>query len=110
MPRVLIDEDIDTDLRHHFGEGIDAETVQYRGWKGLDNGDLLRAAEHDFDVLVTMDKNIPEQRFLAQFNIGVAVLRARSKRLDDLIELLPEFELRLPNLKPGEVIRIHPPD
>ena len=44
----------------------EVETVEYRSWKGLKNGALLRAAEEHFDVLVTMDNNFPEQQRLKQ--------------------------------------------
>ena len=58
--RVLLDEDVPTRLRLYFGEAVDVETVEYRGWKGLKNGELLRAAQEHFDVLVTMDNHLPE--------------------------------------------------
>lgn len=46
--RVLLDEDVPIRLRLNFPEGVDVETVEYRGWKGYQNGDLLRAAEAHF--------------------------------------------------------------
>lgn len=107
--RVLLDEDVDVRLRHHFSQDVTVETVEYRGWKGRENGELLQAAEGEFDVFVTMDDNLPEQQNLQQFDLAVAVLRARSKSLDDLIELIPELERRLSQLRPGEAVRIYPP-
>ena len=107
--RVLLDEDLPIRLRLHFPEGVNVETVEYRGWKGRKNGALLRAAEGDFDVLVTMDNNLPDQQNLQQFDLLVAILRARSKSLKDLLDLMPELERRLPELRPGEAVRIYPP-
>lgn len=83
--RVLLDEDLPIRLRLHFPNEIIVQTVEYRGWKGLKNGALLGAAEADFDVLLTMDDNLPEQQRLQQFDVGVVALRARSKRLRDLL-------------------------
>lgn len=88
--RVLIDEDLDVRLRHAFREGVEAETVPYRSWKGLDNGELLRTAQTEYDVFVTMDTNLAHQQNIGQFDIAVFVLRARSKRLPDLEALMPE--------------------
>ena len=107
--RVLLDEDIPIRLRLHFGEAADVETVEYRGWKGLKNGALLRAAEEHFDVLVTTDDHLSEQQPLEQFDLAVAILRARSKSLTDLQELLPELERMLDSLLPGQAVRIYPP-
>jgi len=69
--RVLLDEDVDVHLRHHFPEEMTVETVDFRGWKGLKNGDLLRAAQEYFDVLVTLDDNIPYQQPIRQFDLAV---------------------------------------
>lgn len=108
--RVLIDEDLDTSLRRHFPEDVIAETVSHRGWRSLDNGDLLRTAEEDYDVLVTMDDNIPDEQNLEQFDLAVIILKARSKRLPDLLELMPAVEEALPEVAPGTYRRIFPPE
>ncbi|MEX2582165.1 MAG: hypothetical protein WD766_02765 [Gemmatimonadota bacterium] len=99
--RILIDEDLDVRPRHHFGKDHHVETVQYRGWKGLKNGRLLTAASPDFDVLLTADHNLLAQQNLSRFDIAVMVLVAKSKRLPDLLALLPEVLEILPTLKPG---------
>jgi len=108
--RVLLDEDLPIRLRLYFAEGVNVETVEYRGWKGFKNGALLQAVEDYFDVFVTMDNNLPDQQYLQQYKLAVAILRARSKSLKDLLELMPELEHRLPELRPGVVMRIYPPE
>lgn len=75
MIRILLDEDIPLKLRHHFSAENLVETVQYRGWKGVVNGDLLRLAEREFDVLITLDDNLPEQQNLSGFALALIVLR-----------------------------------
>lgn len=107
--RVLLDEDLDIRLRHAFSADHTVETVQFRGWKGLPNGQLLTVASESFDVLVTMDDNLPQQQNLNAYDLAVVVLRARSKDLRDLEELIPELERLLPSLEPGEVRRVQPP-
>ena len=107
--RVLLDEDLPVRLRLHFAEEVNVETVEFRGWKGFKNGILLQAAEDHFDVFVTMDDNLPDQQYLQQFDLAVAILRARSKNLKDLLDLMPELERKLPELQPGEAVRIYPP-
>ena len=105
--KVLLDEDIPVRLRFYFQKN-EVETVDYRGWKGLKNGDLLRAAEEHFDVLVTMDNNLSEQQSLRQFNIAVAVLRAPSKTLEALAALVPQLEHLIVDIQPGNVVRVYP--
>jgi predicted nuclease of predicted toxin-antitoxin system len=108
--RVLLDEDLDVRLRHHLGEGVDAVTVEHQGWKGLKNGELLRRAAEAFDVLLTMDDQLPTQQNLRRFDVAVVILRARSKALTDLVELMPEVQARLAEFGRGEATRIFPPE
>lgn len=107
--RVLLDEDLNTRLRHAFSDDHHVETVDYQGWKGLENGELLAMASEAFDVLVTMDNSLPDQRNVENYDLAIVILRARSKSLDDLVELIPETERLLPSLSPGDVQRVHPP-
>lgn len=107
--RILLDEDLDVRLRRHFRGDHQVETVQFRGWKGMKNGELLKAASADYDVLVTMDGNLPHQQDLGDFDLAVVILRARSKDLDDLAELIPEAERLVPSLRPGTFVRVEPP-
>ncbi len=106
--RVLLDEDIPIRLRLYFQTEVEVETVEYRGWKGLKNGALLRAAQEHFDVLVTIDNNLPDQQPLQQFEIGVAILRAPSKTLEGLAALVPELERLIAEIRPGDAVRIYP--
>jgi len=48
------------------------------GWAGIKNGELLVLAEKEFDVLITVDRNLSFQQHLPKFNIAVLVLKAKS--------------------------------
>ena len=54
------------------------------GWAGIKNGQLLALAEAEFDVVITVERNLSFQENLPQFNIAVIVLQAPSNRLADL--------------------------
>jgi hypothetical protein len=45
-------------------EGFSCVIVQKAGWSGKENGELLDLAEQDYDLLVTVDKNIRYQQKL----------------------------------------------
>jgi hypothetical protein len=76
------------------------------GWAGMSNGDLLRAAESEFDVFVTADQNLEYQQHLQGFNLGVLVLCAVRTRIDDLLPLLPAAQEALWSIAAGEVRRV----
>ena len=106
--RVLLDEDVPSRLRLHFPDEITVETVEYRGWKGLKNGALLRVAQDHFDVLVTLDDNIPYQQPLQQLDLAVVVLRPPISHLEDMVELVPEVQRALEGIQSGDVVRVFP--
>jgi predicted nuclease of predicted toxin-antitoxin system len=93
--RVLLDECVDERLRLLFS-GHDCHTARFAGMAGLKNGRLLPAAEAaGFEVLVTVDQNIPDQQNMAGPKISLVILRARTNRRRDLEPLvlaaLPEL-------------------
>ncbi|MBM3775614.1 MAG: hypothetical protein FJW37_10700, partial [Acidobacteria bacterium] len=88
--RILLDECIDEALRHHF-TGHDCQTCRYAGLKGLRNSELLAAAEQaGFEVLITVDQNMPRQQNPRRCAIALIVLQGRTTNIDDLVVLTPE--------------------
>ena len=61
------------------------------GWTTIVNGRLLALAAEQFDVFVTVDRNLSFQQNLAAFSIAVVVLRAKTNRLADLRPLVPKL-------------------
>ena len=90
--RVLLDESIPEKLRAAFSPALVVETVRYRGWAGLKNGDLLRAAEDAFDVLVTVDKGLRHQQNVGARDLAVVVLDAAGTTFAGLLPLVPAAE------------------
>jgi predicted nuclease of predicted toxin-antitoxin system len=106
--RVLLDECIDEGLRHHFAHH-ECQTCRYAGLTGLANGALLAAAdEAGFEVLITVDQNMPHQQSLRGRSISLLVVRPLTTNLDDLLVLLPDVLKALEAVRPGEVVRIGP--
>ena len=100
--RVLLDECIDRRLAAEI-TGHEVKTVPQAGWASVSNGELLALAQPQFDVFVTVDRNLSFQQRLPRFSIAVVVLRAPSNRLADLRPLVPKLLDAIPNAKRGEV-------
>ena len=100
--KVLLDECVDRRLAGDI-QGHDVKTVPQAGWAALKNGELLGRAQPEFDVFVTVDRNLPFQQDLSRFSIAVIVLRAPSNRVTDLRSLIPQLLTALPVAKHGEV-------
>jgi predicted nuclease of predicted toxin-antitoxin system len=104
--RLLIDECIDERLRLLF-PSHDCQTARFANLAGLKNGRLLEAAEAGgFDVLITVDQNIPDQQNLAGRRIALVILCGPTNRLRDLASLAPAALSTLGSIGPGDVVRI----
>jgi predicted nuclease of predicted toxin-antitoxin system len=87
---ILIDECIDRRLARQLSGHV-VKTVPQMGWAGIKDGELLGLAEQEFDVFITVDRNLPFQQNLTILDLVVLVLQAPSNRLADLQLLIPEI-------------------
>lgn len=85
--RILLDENLDWRLERDLA-GHDVSSVTRIGWAGVKNGELLRRAEEQFDVLITMDFGLGQVQNIAGRNLVLILLRARSNRLADTRPLM----------------------
>ena len=62
---------------------------------------LLALCASQFEVFVTVDKNLPNQQNLTGLDLAVIVLIARSNRLEDLLPLVPALLTTIPTCNKG---------
>lgn len=103
--KILVDECIDRKLTREFVDH-EIKTVPQMGWAGVKNGQLLALAEAEFDVFITVDRNLSFQQNLPQFDIAVIVLQAPSNRLADLKPLVPEVLAILATVAKGQATTV----
>jgi len=104
--KILIDECVDERLRLLFPDH-DCQTARFANLAGLKNGDLLDSAESaGFDVLITVDQNIPDQQNLSGRKLAILILCGATNRLHDLEPLVPVVISELVSLGHGQVLRI----
>jgi hypothetical protein len=98
---VLLDENVDRQLEPLFDARLDVVTVQERGWDGLTNGELLRVAAGEFDVFVTMDRNLPYQQNLKALDLAVVVIGSATNAFVDVAPLMPKVNTAVRTARPG---------
>jgi len=106
--RVLLDECIDRRLADEL-PGHMVQTVPQMGWAGIKNGVLMGLVEQQFDVFITVDRNLSFQQNLPKFDVAVIVLHALTNRLQDLKPLAPEILSTLEAVQPGTAIVVSTP-
>jgi PIN like domain len=103
--KLLLDECVPRRLKFGFA-GHEILTIDEAGFKGLKNGNLIRAVSETFEVLITVDKNIEHQQNKEKLSIAILILSAKSNRYESLSPLIPEALKILENIKIGEIITI----
>lgn len=104
--RILIDECIDERFRTAL-PGHDCQTARYAGLAGLKNGDLLAAAETaGFGVFLTVDQGIEYQQNMRGRKLAIIILRGKSSRLKDLMQLVPACRSHLESIRAGQIVTV----
>jgi predicted nuclease of predicted toxin-antitoxin system len=104
--KVLLDENLPTDLRHFLAEH-EVFTIAFMGWKGMRNGELLRRAAADgFDLMISRDAGIQHQQNLSNLPIAVILLPSHAKKLEDILPMVPALLHAISSIRPRTVLRL----
>ncbi|MEI6587041.1 MAG: hypothetical protein WCL56_13205 [Sediminibacterium sp.] len=88
--KILLDESLPRKLSTDFGSEHEVWTVRDKGWLGKKNGELLKLMiEDDFELFITVDKNLPYQQNLERLPLTIFVLNAKDNRRSTLQKLIP---------------------
>jgi hypothetical protein len=71
--KILFDQGVPEPLRRALTDHSVA-TAHEMGWTQLGNGALLRAADSQFDVFITTDRNLRFQQNLASYRLAILIL------------------------------------
>ena len=99
--KILLDACVPRPLRN-FLSAHTVQTAQEIGWGDLKNGDLIKAAEAEFDAFLTSDQNLKYQQNMMGRKLATLVLPTNDwptlKRMGDKIASAAN------GLKPGDFV------
>ena len=101
--KILIDECTPHIVKKKLPD-YDISTVQKMGWSGVKNGELIKLAEANFEILVTCDQNLRYQQNLRDRNLAIIVLPSNSVPVVE--KLLPRLAEALSVVKIGDFVEI----
>lgn len=104
--RVLLDECVPRALRAEL-PGYEVRTVAESGWTGVKNGELLQLASKEFDLLLTVDRNLEYQQNFSGLALALVVIHAPSNDIEVLRPLMPAVLEAIPKAKHGVVTHVH---
>jgi hypothetical protein len=104
--RILFDQGTPAPLRHAL-TGHTVQTAYEKSWTDLSNGALLRAAEAEFDALVTTDKNLRHQQNLSMTRLAILILPTTS--WPKIQPHQAHVAAAVDKLRPGDVVALEFP-
>ena len=101
--RILFDQGTPAPLRDYL-TAYEVKTAAEMGWSTLSNGELLDAAEKQFDVLITTDQALKRQQNLSGRRLRILVLPFASwPRLQPNAETIAACLIKL---RPGDYFEV----
>jgi hypothetical protein len=97
---ILFDQGTPVPLRRDL-PGHQVSTAHEVGWAALSNGDLLRAAESQFDLLITTDQSLRYQQNLSGRRLAILVLSTTS--WPTIRENITQVAAAVDAIQPGEL-------
>ena len=105
--RTLLDECLPRKLKGELQLlGFVVTTVPEAGLAGKTNGELLRLIESQFDIFISLDKNIQYQQNLKSSSIAFILLQAADSRYETLKVFIPKIAALIPSMKPSQFVII----
>ena len=101
--KIVFDKCVPRPLRGQL-PGHEILTAEEMGWGELENGDLIRAAERQFDAIITSDQQWEYQQNLSARKLAIVVLP--TNYLPAVLKLVPKIRVALEKLRPGDYVEI----
>jgi predicted nuclease of predicted toxin-antitoxin system len=101
--KIIFDKCVPRPLRKQLPDH-EIRTAEELGWGELENGDLIRAAEQQFEAIITSDQQWKYQQNLSDRKLAILVLP--TNYLPDVLELAPKIRTALDKIQPGDYIEI----
>jgi len=90
--KILLDECVTKRLKKHLEE-FEVLTIRELNLSGIKNGKLMTfCVENNFDILLTIDKNLLFQQNFDHYPLTIVVLDCQTSKIEELVTFLPSFK------------------
>ena len=87
---------------------FDVFTVSELKFWGTKNGNLMTyCVENNFDIIITIDKNMEYQQNLEKFEVTIVISNSYTSKIEELITFLPSFKKQAYSLNKHRVYTIN---
>jgi predicted nuclease of predicted toxin-antitoxin system len=90
--KILLDECVTKRLKEHL-DTFEVFTMRELNLGGTKNGKLMTfCVENNFDIILTIDKNVMYQQSLDKYSVTIVVLNCLTSKIEELVTFLPSFK------------------
>jgi len=104
--RILLDECLDPGIRD-FLTGHDVTTVGEAKWQSTADSQLIKLAQGNFDVLLTLDRGFEFQHNLRKLTFGIVIVHPTRNRREDYEPMAEALRQAVQVVQPGQVLHVH---
>ena len=105
--KILLDECVTKRLKK-FLEDFEVFTVLELGLSGIKNGKLMSyCVENNFDILLTIDKNLNFQQNYKNFAVAIVVLNSSTSKIEELKTFIPSLRLQIDSFQKSNAYLIN---
>lgn len=88
--KILLDECVPFKLRYSLADHH-VYSVKMMNWAGIKNGELIALADKQFDIFITIDKNLSYQQNLSRLRTAVVRISVPNNKLDTILQRAPDL-------------------
>ena len=97
--KILLDECVTKRLKPYLTE-FEVFTVSEMKWNGIKNSKLMTLCiDNNFDLLLTIDKNLMFQQNLEKYKLTIVVLNSSTSKIEELVLFMPSFKAQVDKLE-----------
>ena len=90
--KILLDECVTKRLKKYLNN-FEVFTVRELNLSGIKNGKLMTyCSENNFNILLTIDKNLMFQQNLENYPVTIVVFNCLSCKIEELVLFVPSFK------------------
>ncbi len=100
--KILLDECITKRLKPYLSK-FEIFPVSEMRWNGIKNGALLVLCfQNQFDIFLTIDKDLTYQQNIKNLDLTVVVLNSTSSKIEELVLFIPAFISKIQKFERGK--------
>ena len=103
--KILLDECVPYKVKSYLG-GHRVYSVQMMGWGGIKNGALIKLADSQFDIFVTIDKNLKYQQNLSRQRMAIILISVQDNKVQTILKKISAFLGALNSIQPSQYIEV----